>query len=58
MKPGSHLMTLPAGLAKIFGNPWMRLAALTCYYLAILAGLIIMYGKGDFSTPGFIYQNF
>jgi len=39
-------------------DPWVRLAALTFYYLAIILGLILMYGKGDFSTPPFIYQGF
>ena len=28
------------------------------YYLAIILGLILVYGKGDFSTPSFIYQGF
>lgn len=28
------------------------------YYLAILLGLVLLYGRGDFSTPGFIYQAF
>jgi hypothetical protein len=39
-------------------NRWMRQAGLTLYYLAILAGLLWMYGRGDFSTPPFIYQGF
>jgi D-Ala-teichoic acid biosynthesis protein. len=39
-------------------NPWARGILLTLYYLAILLGLILMYGKGDFSTPPFIYQGF
>ena len=37
---------------------WFRTTLLTLYYLAIIAGLIIMYGKGDFSTPKFVYQGF
>ena len=35
-----------------------RPAMLALYYLAIISGLILLYGKGDFSTPGFIYQEF
>ena len=35
-----------------------RVIALTFYYLAIIAGLIALYGRGDFSTPGFVYQGF
>ena len=41
-----------------FSNPWVRGVFLVLYYLAIIAGLILMYGKGDFSTPSFIYQGF
>jgi D-Ala-teichoic acid biosynthesis protein len=39
-------------------RPWVRFVALTIYYLGIMAGLIALYGKGNFSTPPFIYQNF
>lgn len=42
----------------IYANPTVRVIGLTLYYLAIILGLIIMYGKGDFSTPPFIYQGF
>ncbi len=45
-------------IAALYANPWVRAAALTLYYLAILLGLILMYGKGDFSTPSFVYQGF
>lgn len=45
-------------VAQLAETPWIRVAGLTCYYLAIVAGLILLYGKGDFSTPPFIYQNF
>lgn len=38
--------------------PQLRLAALILYYFAILAGLILLYGRGDFSTPPFVYQGF
>jgi hypothetical protein len=44
--------------ATLAANPWLRGAALTLYYLAILLGLLVMYGRGDFSTPSFIYQGF
>jgi hypothetical protein len=40
------------------GHPRIRLIALTLYYLGIIAGLIVLYGRGDFSTPGFVYQGF
>jgi hypothetical protein len=38
--------------------PRLRVAALAAYYLAIIAGLIVLYGRGDFSTPSFVYQGF
>jgi hypothetical protein len=39
-------------------HPRLRVVGLTLYYLAIIAGLIVLYGRGDFSTPGFVYQGF
>ena len=41
-----------------FAKPGVHVTLLTLYYLAIIAGLIIMYGRGDFSTPKFVYQGF
>jgi hypothetical protein len=45
-------------IALFLARPWVRGILLTLYYLAIILGLILMYGKGDFSTPEFIYQGF
>src|SRR5262249_11204276 len=42
--------------STFFARPWVRIAVRTVYYLAILIGLLLIYGKGDFSTPPFIYQ--
>ena len=39
-------------------HPRLRLMALTLYYLGIVAGLIVLYGRGDFTTPPFVYQGF
>ena len=39
-------------------HPRTRGAALVVYYLAIVAGLVALYGRGDFSTPPFVYQEF
>jgi hypothetical protein len=39
-------------------HPKAHLALLTLYYLAIIAGLVALYGRGDFSTPAFVYQEF
>ncbi len=45
-------------ITELWNNPRIRVIALTLYYLAILFGLILLYGKGDFSTPPYIYQGF
>jgi hypothetical protein len=39
-------------------HPRTRLALLTLYYFMIIAGLLALYGRGDFSTPSFVYQGF
>jgi hypothetical protein len=39
-------------------HPWLRRVPLILYYFAVIAGLIVMYGRGDFSTPPFVYQGF
>ena len=51
----ARLFSIPGSLVA---RPALRLLVLTLYYLAIFAGLVCLYGKGDFSTPSFIYQNF
>ena len=37
---------------------WMRVLGTMLYYLAVLLGLLLLYGRGDLSTTGFIYQAF
>jgi hypothetical protein len=39
-------------------HPALWRVLLILYYLAVLAGLIAIYGRGDFSTPPFVYQGF
>lgn len=39
-------------------RPRLRLLLLTIYYLAVIIGLVLLYGRGDFSTPPFLYQEF
>jgi hypothetical protein len=39
-------------------HPRTRVALLTLYYFLIIAGLLALYGRGDFSTPSFVYQGF
>ncbi len=45
-------------ITTLYAKPWVKSLLLTLYYLAILIGLILLYGKGDFSIPHFIYQGF
>jgi len=47
-----------ASITTLRASPRVRVAALTLYYLAVLTGLILIYGRGDFSTPSFVYQGF
>ncbi len=47
-----------ARIRQIWANPILRIFLLTLYYLLIIAGLILLYGRGDFSTPSFIYVGF
>ena len=49
---------LMRSITDIYTSPLGHGILLTLYYLAIIAGLVLMYGKGDFSTPKFIYQGF
>jgi hypothetical protein len=39
-------------------HPTLWRVLLILYYFAVIAGLIVMYGRGDFSTPPFVYQGF
>ena len=36
---------------------WMRVLFMV-YYLAVLLGLVVLWGRGDLSSAGFIYQAF
>ena len=39
-------------------HPTLHRVLLILYYLAVILALIAMYGRGDFSTPPFVYQGF
>ena len=45
-------------LPAFFEKPAVRQTLLVLYYLGIIAGLIYLYGRGDLSTPPFVYQEF
>jgi len=39
-------------------RPRTRVALMAIYYLGVIVGLVLLYGRGDFSTPSFVYQGF
>lgn len=39
-------------------HPRIRSIALVLYYLAIIGTLLVMYGRGNFETPEFVYAEF
>ena len=39
-------------------HPHARPVVLVLYYLAIIAVLVAMYGRGNFETPEFVYAEF
>jgi hypothetical protein len=47
-----------------FAKNWLeahsraRPVLLALYYLAIIAVLVVMYGRGNFETPEFVYAEF
>ncbi len=47
-----------SSITTLYARPWVKSLLLTLYYLAILIGLLLLYGRGDFSTPPFVYQGF
>ena len=47
-----------SSITTLYANPRVKALLLTLFYLAILIGLLLLYGRGDFSTPPFVYQGF
>lgn len=45
-------------LPSFFARPAVRQTLLVLYYFGIIAALIWLYGRGDFSAPPFVYQGF
>lgn len=45
-------------LPSFLGRPAVRQTLLVLYYLGVIVGLIYLYGRGDLSTPPFVYQGF
>ena len=53
--PGARAL---ATLARLQANSWLRATALFLYYLGIILALLLIYGRGDFTTAPFVYQGF
>jgi hypothetical protein len=49
---------IPVAERWLEAHPRTRVALLTLYYLGIIAALVLLYGRGDFATPPFVYQDF
>ncbi len=47
-----------AYIAKISRSPWGRALLLFAYYVAIIVGLVLLYGKGQPASTNFVYQGF
>ena len=45
-------------MSWLTGESWRGRVLLVLYYLFVIVVLIAMYGRGDFSTPPFVYQGF
>ena len=45
-------------ITATFRSPLGRTLLMSAYYLAIIAALLAMYGKGDLSSTDFVYQGF
>ena len=52
------IKSLMSSITATYAKPPVRVVVLALVYLAILVVLILMYGKGDFSTPPYVYQGF
>ena len=61
---GAATSPSPAADLRALAERWFPLGGrarsilLFVYYLAILIGLLLIYSRGDFATPKFIYQGF
>lgn len=45
-------------LRHVWKQRWFRFPMLLMYYLLIIAAMVYFYGRGNFSTPPFVYQGF
>ena len=43
---------------RLPGGPKTHVVVYFLYYLALIAALLLIYGKGDFVTAPFVYQGF
>jgi|GEM_PF-524023 hypothetical protein len=43
---------------RLWSHDLVRLPALTLYFLAVIAALIVLYGGATYTPPPFIYQGF
>ena len=53
--PGSRALET---MVRWWAKPSLRATALFLYYLGIIIALLLIYGRGDFTTAPFVYQGF
>ena len=49
---------LMAFFTGVYRNSWGHVLLLGLYYLAIIVGLVLLYGRGEFISNNFVYQGF
>jgi hypothetical protein len=56
--PQPHVARGLRALTELRANPRVRATVLFLYYLGIIIALLLIYGRGDFTTAPFVYQGF
>lgn len=55
---GRSIAFITTIFADVAARPTAALVLLTLFYMSVVAGLVALYGRGNFSTPSFVYQDF
>jgi hypothetical protein len=52
------IQKLRDNLKILYQTSLIKIGLKTLFYVAIILGLLLIYGKGNFEMPPFIYQGF
>ena len=55
---GRWIASITTISTEVAARPAVAFTLLTVFYVCVVAGLVMLYGRGDFSTPSFVYQDF